>query len=426
MPKKRVDWKQFPFTEAEKRDFDRFGCAFKVDAGVFHIDWRERTRDEALKAAIFACLGRVNTKEGPLALLAFDISLVRPLPRYSYFPFDLANSKHKAYLTKLTTTGEIKLYFVSRRQMTERVHRLSEPLRMRASAIYEQCLGDLQTYGADKYEFGRALELTERWLRIPELLERRLSEDDITEIADVAKNAARSISEENIDLAQLVVREAENSFGTYYQKNPRAVEVRLLTIVEGITYMRDLQRTFGGHREGLEEFLTNALASSLSRVELENVREVMKLAGLVMERASDSLAETEIGKLDGLLQVPRGIIDLVRLAVVAKRISPNALVTLAERLGITVEGKRGRPTKDYSRECELRMSGKTYTEIARQAVAERQELRDEFGGRDYDSLDRAEKLLVWRRIHQGVITHAERAGISLPSDANTDDEEKNV
>jgi hypothetical protein len=156
MPRKRSPSKQFRLTEAEERDLDHFGCAFEASTGVFYIDWRGKSANDALTAKIFASLGGVDSKQGPLVILAFDITLFRPLPRYAYFPFDLGNLSHRKYLDRLTSTGEIKVCFVSDKEKVERTHQLNAPLRARAFETYDQALKNLESFGADKYNFGNA------------------------------------------------------------------------------------------------------------------------------------------------------------------------------------------------------------------------------------------------------------------------------
>jgi hypothetical protein len=119
MKKRRT--KQFRFTDAGEKNLSRFGCTFKAATGIFWIDWRGRRAGQASEASILARVCAVDTESGPLILLVFEISPVRPLPLYFYFPFNLSNHAHREYLSRLTQFGSIKVRFYRGRQTTDRV-----------------------------------------------------------------------------------------------------------------------------------------------------------------------------------------------------------------------------------------------------------------------------------------------------------------
>src|SRR5690242_1584716 len=98
-------------TKHEKLNLTRFGCTFKEREGIFYVDWGAKSLSQGSKADIYACPGKIETEVGPVLLLAFEISPVRPLPHYCYFPFDLTNEAHLSFLSSFTQTGEIKLCF---------------------------------------------------------------------------------------------------------------------------------------------------------------------------------------------------------------------------------------------------------------------------------------------------------------------------
>src|SRR5258706_15935963 len=111
-------------TKQDELNLARFGCTFKEKEGIFCINWKERSEAQASNANIFARLDAVQTNAGPIVLLAFEISTVRPLPSYCYFPFDLKEHPHRNYLSRFTETGEISLRFLTDTKPYERVHRV--------------------------------------------------------------------------------------------------------------------------------------------------------------------------------------------------------------------------------------------------------------------------------------------------------------
>jgi hypothetical protein len=422
MPKNRV--KVFHFTETEKQQLDRFGCSFDPRAGVFHFDWRGNSPNDALKASIFASLGRAESREGPLILLAFDVSVVRPLPRYAYFPFDLTDEAHRKYLDRLTTTGELRICFVCRNRAIERRHQLSVPLRVHAREGYEESLNRFEEFGRERWRLEGPLRLMERWIRIPDFLERFFLDEDFDELQQQVDVTAKAVPQATRDAAMSVVREAEQSFRPFYAKNRKPALARLLGVRDGVTCIRDLDRRFLGDPEGLKDFLAKAIASTFSIGERENIREAMKLASPFFERAADAKDEIEAKKLIAKLKIPRELVNLLRLILVVRRISPNSLSRLAGYLGVEVEKKIGRPTKDYSREYELKMSGLSWSAVARRAVDERPELREELGGVPLDEADPVRRIQMINRIRQGVIADAKRTGKPLPSEVDDDGEQK--
>ncbi len=74
----------------------------------------------------------------------------------------------------------------------------------------------------------------------------------------------------------------------------------------------------------------------------------------------------------------------------------------------------GRPTKDYSREFDWKVSGSSWTNVARKSLSEGLELQQEFGGRDFDSLTFEQQELLRNRIRVGVTSYAEGIGKPFP------------
>jgi hypothetical protein len=171
----------------------------------------------APSANIFACLVHVRTKPGPLVLLAFEISPIRPLPSCCYFPFDLKRKGHRDYLSRLTKTGEIRLSLFTDKGTRKRTHRLTPYLRLRTSEIYAGALQEYETIEGEKYDFDSALQLMERHVRIPEQLNRVLLEDTLRELSERIDEAIQTVPNENRELARDSVRVAAEAFLPYYR-----------------------------------------------------------------------------------------------------------------------------------------------------------------------------------------------------------------
>jgi hypothetical protein len=400
-------------TKSDKLNFERFGCTFRDDSVC--IDWKGRRSSQAASAQIYSCLSCVKTASGPLVLLACEIAAIRPLPNYCYFPFDLKKEVHRNYLSRLTANGEIKVRFLSDKVICARNHRFTPYLRLRASEVLSGAIQQLESMEGHTYDFEKALRLVERHIRIPDFLNRLLLEDTVSEISQKIAVAVEAVPTENRELANGVVKQLAEAFKPYYQRNRNSVLELLHNAPRGLTALSDLHRIYADDTTGLIQFLRDGLAASCSRKELESLKELITVVLFFISAFRDDESTSKSESVNTIPELPLGMIDLVH-SMKASGISKDAAGRFLQLIGLEVGGKPGRPTKDYSREYEFKLSGHSWTEVARQAMSERQELRLEFGGRDFDSLDQSDQERVWNRIRQGVIGYAERTGKSLPSE----------
>jgi hypothetical protein len=405
-------------TKQEKLNQQRFGCSLRVRTGVFCIDWKGKSAAQAADASIFALLVRVSTKAGPIIVLGLEISSVRPLPNYFYFPFDLKRTIHKDHLLRLTEAGEIKLSFLTGKRQLLRTHQLSLFLRNRSAELYAEALQELPTE-PDKYDFAKALLLLENHVRIPELMQRILLEENFREISEKTGKMIQKVPNENRELARNCVREAGERFLPYYRNNRKQFLENLQLARRGSTLVLDFHRFFSDKPEALNAFLSDALAASFSRQELENLSNlgkfVVSLAQLPFKEQQPAPPPPDDPK-PGVPELPAGLVSLVQL-MTQSGISKESASKFFDLLGLEVGGKPGRHTKDYSEEYALKMSGSSWSQVARFALANRGESQTEFGERDYDSLGFSDQERLKHRIRQGVRGYANRIGKLLPSES---------
>jgi hypothetical protein len=406
-------------TEPEKANLDRFGCTFQARKNMFCVDWRGRTADQASRTEIFANLGSLETKAGPLLVLAFEISVLRPLPSYCYFPFDLTNQAHLKYIAQLTQTGEIKLCFVIGKRVLYRSHLLGAYTRLRAAELFAGAQQSLEKYGVGAYSFETALRLLERGVRIPEFVEHLISENDFSEILKHVRQEAQTVPAEKLELARQIVQQALRSFQPHFEKNKQFLLGNWFDMRRGLLGLADLHRLFANNAEhSLPEFLSDAIAATFSQEDLDKLKGWVQIGGLLL-LLLPALAKTAPEPQDPMTmpQLPLGLNDILAPLAEGRGISQDSLRRLAELLDFPIGGKPGRPTKDYSQEYELKMSGSSWMEVARQALAGRPELQAELGGREYNALDYSVQERLRNRIRQGVIGYAKRTGKPLPSEA---------
>src|SRR6266849_1385803 len=236
-------------TKQDGSNLDRFGCTFKEREGVFCIDWRGKDLRRGSKADIYASLSTNETEVGPLVLLAFEISPVRPLPHYCYFPFDLRNQTRRKFLSNLTQTGEIKLCFFAGKRTVERTHQLTPYLRSRATELYLEALQNVEKHGRGAYDFEGAVRVFERWVRIPQLLEHFFSTDDLVELSRRIEEKVQLVPKEKREAARRIVREAIEAFKPHYESNQRALLQNFRRVRLGLLLLLDLHRLFIGNAE---------------------------------------------------------------------------------------------------------------------------------------------------------------------------------
>jgi hypothetical protein len=404
-------------TKREKLDLERFGCALKASTGVFLIDWKGQRDTHAPKANIFACLVCIGTMAGPIALLALEISPVRPLPRYFYFPFDLKSKAHRKWLSRLTSTGTVRLLLVNGKRSCPRTHELSPYLRLRASDIYAEAVQQYDSLESGKYDFNRALQLMERYIRIPQLVHRVLPEDTLREISKVTEEATRTVPSENRERANGIVRAAAEAFGPYFRNNRKALLETLSAAQFGLTGISDIHREFVDNPDSLTKFVSDALAATLARQQLDALAELVALLVAIPKlRFTTPTEQKEQAPTTALVptipELPAGLAALVH-SMGTSGISKDAAARLLRLVGLEVGRGPGRPSKDYSREYELKRS-LSWTNVARQILRENLELREEFGGRDFDSLSFEEQENLRNRIREGVRSYAERTKKPFP------------
>jgi len=192
---------------------------------------------------------------------------------------------------------------------------------------------------------------------------------------------------------------------------------RVASLQLGLTLIQDLNDIFPNMDLGAPELLAGAVAVSFSDQEIEILDRWCRVLVAIPAMTTKVRTDPRVGSLlSALLYVPKEIVDIVELVVERRGVSQNSLKRFAELLRVPILPP-GRPIKDYSKEFELRISGSTWSDIARYAVANRSDFRAELDGKDYDTLDPVTQKQIWNRVRQGVHAYADRIGKPLSSDA---------
>jgi hypothetical protein len=405
-------------TSREKQSLNRFGCILKENTGVFLVDWKGKREVHALSANIFACLACIQTIAGPIVLLVLEISQVRPLPHYFYFPFDLKSKTHRKWLSRLTSTGAVRLSLITGKRSCNRTHQLPPYLRLRASEIYAEALQQYESLEHDKYDFNHALQLMERHVRVPQLVHRVFLEDTLREMSERIEEAIKAVPSEDKARADDIVRMAAEAFGPYYRSNRKTLLDNLHAAQFGLTCIIDMHRMFVDNPKGITKFLSDTLAAALPRQQLDVLAELVAFVVAASKLPFKAPAEhkeqaSTTALVPTIPELPAGLATLIQ-SIPASGISKDTASKFFDLIGLEVGGKPGRPTKDYSREYELKASGLSWGKVARRALEDNPEIREEFGGRTFQSLSFQERTNLTNRIREGARTYAERSGKPFP------------
>ena len=356
-------------TSSDKVDFERFGCVFHN--GTFLINWKDKNPSLATNAAIYACLGLFKTNSGPIVFLGFEISAVRSLPSYYYYPFDMNNRAQRAYLSRLTKQGEIRFQFLTSKGVSTRKHCLTPYLRSRAAEILAETMQQWEIIGKERYDFDEAFKLMEHHLRIPALLNRLLVHETVNELSQKIAEAIKTVPQENRELANITVNKAAEAFTQYYRNNRNEVLEFIRYAPLALTCISDLHRIFADNPRALTEFLRDALGASFSKNELERLDELVTVAVAFLSFFRVEDAHAESASFGSVPVLPTGLSHQLQSMKISG-ISKEAAIRFLALIGLETGGRAGRPTKDYSREHNLKASGSSWPEVTREAFLERE------------------------------------------------------
>jgi hypothetical protein len=391
----------------------RFGCALQTSERLILVNWTDLTREQALAASVLVRTSHRPCPSGPALCLALEISPTRILPRYSFFSFDLLNPSQMDYLASVSATNRISINFLGRDFELLRNHEL---IRSESDELRKSCERAKEALGALKaaYSVVKVTDELESNLRIPQLFERALSESDFAKALPLVAKESEKIPPEKRASARKLVRDFADALRSRYEEQIRKGLADIPQTRLGLALLLDLQRIFGSDYERFVDFFGDAVAFNTEQELLDtlnkwaaNLESIFKL----IELASSAPQATKGKALRDLGQAFLAVLKLVKRG---RELSLSMLHTLLRPLKPLLLSQPGRPPKDYSREYELKQSGLSWSQVARQSLIENDDIREEFGGRTYDVLNFEQREVVTKRIREGVKSYAERAGKTFP------------
>jgi len=400
-------------TEQDKLNLMRFGCTLQPRQKLLYIRWPDE-REKAINAPILARFIHNKLPSGPLLSLTFEISPIRALARYCYFPFNLQNASHRNYLSSLAETGKLVFAFLVRGREILREYQFSDSRRKRIDAIIAEVSDALQAHGSATYNFSHVIDEFERTVRLSTYFERAFSEHEITELRETIRKKAEEISFQRRVLARQIMTGFKDVLLERYGDFIAGNIENLTTPRVGLLLMFDLYREFGSDYERITEFLADIVAVGVEEDVLsKGLGWPSRLKSLIqLADQAGSAPEAEQQKV--ISDLGNAFAKIFADLKSGRALSLTMLQNLLLPLRPLLTAQPGRPIKDYSREYEWKASGSSWAEVAAQHLTDNAETRAEFGGRDFQSLNPEEKENLTNRIRAGVTSYAERAGKEIP------------
>lgn len=402
-----------PITESDKLTLQRFGCTLHTSQDLLHVSWADLSGEQALAATVLVRSTHRKCLSGPALCLALEISPTRALPRYCYFLFDLQDAAQMGYLDRLSARNRLPINFLCRDFELVRNHELtsSESGELKRSCANAQV--GLSTTDVP-YSVTTITEQFEASVRIPQLFERAISEAEFAKALPLLMKDLEKISSEKRALARELVCGVANALRPRWGEQLKKGIGDLPHVRLSLALLLDLQRIFGDDYEGFLDFFAGAVAHGteeevLAELKkwLPNLESIFKLVEL-----ANSAPQAKRGM--ALRNLGEAVLNVLRLLRRGRELSLSMLKTLLLPLKPLLLSQPGRPTKDYSREYELKESGLSWSQVTRQSLLENADIREEFGGRNFDSLTGEQRQAVGSRIREGVRSYAERMGKPFP------------
>jgi hypothetical protein len=370
--------------------------------------------DLAASANIVVRLIHTEWASGPLLCLAFEISINRALAQYCFLPLDLTNEDHASHLSLILAEGKIELSLLGDSDAINRVYQISAPRCESMAELRERTIVGLSTLSAQAYDFEKCVGEFEQRVRLVDYFQYVLTESELRKVIDLSAEKAINVPPEQRAQAAILANELVELFQPRYDFIEREFFPRIPQIRRSFLFMLDLQKHFQGESGGLTEFMTNVIAAHAPKEDHAQLQTAILFFKSLFRLMDDFKSDAQQG--DNARTLESDIQDvLVRLAA-GQGLPIKALINLVSAIGIPLGGQPGRPPRDYSREYDWKASGLSWTAVTRKSLVENPEMRDEFSGRDFDSLDFAQQESLKHRIEVGVKSYAERVRKTFPID----------
>jgi hypothetical protein len=398
----------------DRSSLARFGCTLLPRESLIGIAWGPKPLSVAAAANILARLIHTEWATGPLLCLAFEISCSRALAQYCFLPFDLTNEEHVRYISLFIKEGKIDLSFLGDSGEINRVYEISARRCAGMAELHKRAIATLSALPMQAYDFEKCVGEFEQRHRLVDYFQYVVTDSDLRQLIELSAEKAANVAPEQRTQAAILANEFLDVFQPKYDFIDREFLPKLPDIRRSFLFILDLQQHFQGKSEGLTEFLTNLIAAHAPKEDYAQLQTAILLFKSVFRLMDDVRNDARQGQNVSTLETD--FRDVLEHLAAGKGLSIKAVLNLVSGVGIPLGGQPGRPPRDYSREYDWKASGLSWTEVTRKSLVENPEMRDEYRGREFDSLDFEQQESLKHRIEVGVKSYAERVGKLFPID----------
>jgi hypothetical protein len=389
----------------------RFGCTLLPKENRIGIAWGPKPLSVAASANIFARLIHTEWATGPLLCLGFEISCSRALAQYCFLPFDLTNGEHARYISLLIKKGTIDLSFLGDSDEINRVYEVSARRCAGMAELLKRVLSNLRALPMQAYDFGKCVGDFEQKERLVNYFQYVVTDSELQRLSELSAEKAAAVASAERAQAAILANELVEVFQPRYDFIDREFLPKIPEIWQGLLFILDLKQHFQGDSGGLIEFLTNIIAADAPTKDYAQLQTAILLFKSLFRLMDDVRNAEQRGESAHALEAD--FRDVLGRIATGQGLSIKAVINLISSTGIQLGGQPGRHPRDYSREYDWKAS-LSWREVARKSLAENPEMRDEFSGRDFESLTFEHQESLKHRIREGVKSYAERTNKPFP------------
>lgn len=390
-------------TKGEKYQLARFGCFLRASEQTYYIDWSWPNLPKAKSARVVVRFIPATEEGVSLLCVAFEVSPVWFLPRYSFCPLNLTNRTHRNTLESILKSGQIPIRFVQQSRCVPRVLSLSKAEVVRSRDLYSRALNRVGDKKADRAAFNAALREFEWSGRAPQYFPWFLSESEIELSTGYLKGRKSNLPAEQIRKWELLTNRTcavlREKYGSRIAKWIGDIPLALFAL----HFIHDVNQALGHDPDRLAEFLSGLYLPEVAHVDAEEYEwlpdAVESFCGL-LSKVEDSPSEK---RAELLISIARAATKFWGKLSAEGRISARTFLESLSPIKPLIAGKPGRPLVGYSRALELKRVKKfSWSQTAQRFYDGSSQLQAAFGKPRFVDLSFEEQHRVIENVRHGV------------------------
>jgi hypothetical protein len=392
-------------TKAERECLFRFGCFLRLPEGIFYVAWAWPTLKTVKEAQVLIRLVPGSSDRGCLLSVAIEVSPVRFLPRYAFYPFDLRKEQHRKCLESILQAGKFQLCFVQGSKSVRRILNLPQSQIPRLANIYKKTLERMETPKGG-FKFSEAIREFEQTERATEHFPRAITE---TELEHVGKLLRENISPSSAAITQqeLFLRRIIDSLHQQHGPTISKWLEGFEGIVTALHAASEIYTLFDREPQLLAAILSRSYASApMDIAKLDWVPEAANSICGMLVRLQDSPPEQKEQLFIAMAQAAQ---DFGRRLSEENHVSWKEFLKLLFPIKDLLTGSPGRPRLDSSSLWQLKRTEKmSWSKVTEKTYNNSPTLQNEFGKSTYAELSYENRHKVNQRVRGRVRRHEAR------------------